>query len=61
MRPVTSLKCACDSAEKLLGGFAPHFSLNCSSLVAKLKAPAWPINPFHDMEGLFADAGDATV
>ena len=50
----------CHSAEKLLGRFAPHFLLYCASLVAKLEAPC-VANPDQDREGLFADAGDASV
>ena len=49
-----------DSAEKLLGRSAPHFLLYCASLVAELEFPC-VANPFHDMEGLLADAGDALV
>ena len=49
-----------DSAEKLLGRFAPHFLLYCASLVAELDAPC-VANPDQDIEGLFADAGDALV
>ena len=49
-----------DSAELLVGRFAPHFLLFCTSLVAKLEAPC-VANPCQDIEGLLADAGDASV
>ena len=42
----------CDSAEKFL--------LYCASLAAMLEAPR-VVNPDQDIEGLFADAGDASV
>ena len=49
-----------DSAEKLLGRLAPHFWLYCACLFAKLEFRC-VANPFHDMEVLLADAGDASV
>ena len=49
-----------DSAEKLLGRFAPHFLLYCASLFAELEFPC-VANALHDMEGLLADAGDSSV
>ena len=49
-----------ESAEKLLGRLAPHFFLYCASHVAQLEAPC-VANPDQGIEGLFADAGDASV
>ena len=61
MRPVTSLKCArVIQRRSSWVRFAPPFLLCCTSLVAEIEALC-VANPYLDMEGLLADAGDASV
>ena len=49
-----------DSAEKLLGRFAPHVLFFFSRASTKLEALR-VANPDHDTMGMLADAGGASV